>query len=866
MGGIQVLHVDDDPQFRDLVATYLQREDDITVYEASDPSSGLDVLDDNDGIDCVVSDYDMPRDDGLGLLAAVRERDQELPFILYTGEGSEEIAAQAVESDVSGYIRKGGPDTLKLLENRVRSETANYEVAANYRKYRTVIESMRDPVYVLDEKGRITDVNGAFTELTGYDEDELVGREMSVIKSPEMVAKGERHLRSLLSDREPDRPLFEVEIQTADGRTVTCEDHLGVIPFHDEQFRGSVGVLRDVEERTQRERQLARERDRFQTLFENVPVAVVHTKIVDGQPIVQSVNPEFERVFGYGEAAVTGEDLDELLAPAAAATTPAELTERVTTNERVSEIVSRRTADGERLFRVDVMRHDPEGADPEGYAAYLDISDIEAIQSQERALIERMSEGLFALDSNWRLTTFNEQGYRLLCDAIDGEPDRETLRGQVLWDAIPAAADTVFETQYRRAMDDQEPVSFEEYYEPLDQWFDVRVFPSDDGLSVHFRDVTDEHERQSEIAHREETLHAVYEAVADGSGSLDSQVERLLEIGAEVLDVESGSLGRVEGDQYTFEATFGQRQPSQTVPLAETVCERVTATSGAVAYADLPPELTDREQVATAQTRCYVGAPVVVDDEQYGVFCFSDSSDRTRFTEWEVTLVSLMARLVGYTIETRRSQTALERQNERLEQLATVLSHDLRNPLSVARGNLDLAREHGDESFFEKTELALDRIEELTEDLLALARDGKAAEELESVALAQLARQSWGTVSTETASLHVQTDAVVQAEPRRLKRILENLYRNALDHAGSTVSVTVEETDDGFAVADDGPGIPPADRELVFESGYTTDERGHGLGLSIVEQLAEAHGWTVRVTEAAAGGARFEFSGVQIDS
>lgn len=868
MGGIQVLHVDDDAQIRDLVATYLGRSDDVTVHGAADADEGIATLDARDDIDCVVSDYDMPGRDGIAFLQTIRERWPELPFILYTGEGSEEIAAAAVDHDVSGYIRKGGAETLKLLENRIRNETASYEVVAGYRSYKAVIDSMQDPVYVLDDEGRITDVNEAFTELTGYDEDTLLGREMSVIKSPEMVARSERHLRSLLSDREPDRPLFEVQIQTADGRTVTCEDHMGVIPFEGEAFRGSVGVLRDVEERTRRERELARERDRFQTLFESLPIAAVHARIADGKPVIEAVNEEFERVFGYDDA--VGENLDALLAPANGDRPPSELTERLDAGDRITEIAARKTADGERLFRVDVVLRETEGQLREGYATYLDISDIEAIQSQERALIERMSEGLFAVDGDWRLTTFNERGYRLLREAAPGEPDRETLRGRVLWEVVPGIVGTPFEDRYRTAMASQEPTSFEEYYEPLDRWFDVRAFPSPDGLSIHFRNVTDERERQAAIRSRQETLRRVYEAVAD-QAPFTEQVERLLAVGAEVLGVEYGTLARVEDGRYTFEVTHGDHgRVGETIPVSETACERVTAADGTVTYGDIreeAPELTDRELVSGRSVRCYAGAPVVVDGDCYGVFCFYSSTDRSRFSEWEVTLVNLMARLVGYTLQTQRSRDALERQNERLEELATVLSHDLRNPLSVARGNLELARDRGDPQFFEKTMTALERIEELTADLLALARDGQTVEETQPVSLAAVARGSWGTVSTESAELVTASDATIAAEERRLKRIFENLYRNALDHAGPTPTVTVGVTDDGFFVADDGPGVPPGERDAIFESGFTTDETGHGLGLSIVEQLAEAHGWTVRVTDSESGGARFEFAGVRfVDS
>jgi signal transduction histidine kinase len=206
-----------------------------------------------------------------------------------------------------------------------------------------------------------------------------------------------------------------------------------------------------------------------------------------------------------------------------------------------------------------------------------------------------------------------------------------------------------------------------------------------------------------------------------------------------------------------------------------------------------------------------------------------------------------------------RRQQQLERANERLEQFADVVSHDLRNPLHVASGHLELAREGRTESF-DEVEAALERIDEIVENVLTLARQGEAIGETEPVSLERVAREAWSHVPTGDATLSVVTDATVQADRDRLVQLFENLFRNSLDHAGSDVAVTVGATDVLY-VEDDGPGIPAGERESVFESGYTTGAGNTGLGLAIVAEIADAHGWEVRVTEGADGGARFEFDG-----
>ena len=210
--------------------------------------------------------------------------------------------------------------------------------------------------------------------------------------------------------------------------------------------------------------------------------------------------------------------------------------------------------------------------------------------------------------------------------------------------------------------------------------------------------------------------------------------------------------------------------------------------------------------------------------------------------------------------ERKRRERELERQNERLNEFASIVSHDLRNPLNVAQGRLELAREEHDSPDLEDVARAHDRMEALIEDLLA--RDGTSTDGWEPVELAGLVRECWEGVDTADASLRVETDRTVRADRSRLRQLFENLLRNAVDHAGGDVRVVVGDLSDGFYVEDDGPGVPVDERDRVFETGYTTDPEGTGYGLSIVETVAEAHGWSVRVTDGTDGGARFEFAGV----
>ena len=216
----------------------------------------------------------------------------------------------------------------------------------------------------------------------------------------------------------------------------------------------------------------------------------------------------------------------------------------------------------------------------------------------------------------------------------------------------------------------------------------------------------------------------------------------------------------------------------------------------------------------------------------------------------------------------KRNQRELEATNDRLDEFAGVISHDLRSPLSVASGRLQLLKEEEevDSEHVEPIARAHERMRTLIDDLLTLAQSGDRIDETEWVDLAALADAAWRSVSTADASLAVDIDRSIRADRSRVQQLLENLLGNSIEHGGDAVTISIGalSESDGFYVEDDGPGIPPEIREQVFESGFSTGSHGAGLGLAIVREIVRAHGWHVSVTDSHAGGARFEISGIEV--
>ena len=274
---------------------------------------------------------------------------------------------------------------------------------------------------------------------------------------------------------------------------------------------------------------------------------------------------------------------------------------------------------------------------------------------------------------------------------------------------------------------------------------------------------------------------------------------------------------------------------------------------------------TDSEPVETLNEAIEAGEPATVTLRNYRrdgePFWNRVSIAPLRDDDGEV------ARWVGFqedVTEYRRYRRRLERQNERLERFAGVLSHDLRNPLTVAAGELELAK-CATEAGHEHLDAVADahaRIEALIDDLLTLARETDDDIDRERLSLPTMVKRCWSDIETRDATLRIETERTVNAESRRFRRLLTNLLGNAVEHGGDDVVVTVGETDGGFYVADDGPGIPESERDRIFEAGYSTDEGGTGFGLEIVREFVDVHGWTVDVAESADGGARFDVRGV----
>jgi PAS domain S-box-containing protein len=403
------------------------------------------------------------------------------------------------------------------------------------------------------------------------------------------------------------------------------------------------------------------------------------------------------------------------------------------------------------------------------------------------------------------------------------------------------------------------------------------------GVVNVMRDVTERTRKARRLRRQNARIEALHDVATDiaSCDAPEDVYERVVSAAADILDFDIAIVDAADGDVLVPEAVSSELEASDyyaEVPVdAE---DNVGAQVYRSGESSLVEDLQTRD-VSPASTEFRSALTVPIGD--HGIFQTVDRAAGA-FDEKDRELAELLvahaaAQLDRLAQEQRlRDQAAeLTEQNDRLEEFAGIVSHDLQNPLHVAEGYLELAREECDSDHLDTVSGAHERMETLVDDLLTVAREGDEVRATEPMPLRAVAEECWKRVPTDGGRLVVETERPVRADRKRLEHLLENLLRNAVEHGstgsrpsaddvterdGESVTVTVGDLPDGFYVADDGAGIPADDREDVFETGYTTAEDGTGLGLDIVSQVADAHGWSVRVTESEDGGARVEVTGV----
>jgi PAS domain S-box-containing protein len=849
--GISVLHVDDEPTLSDVVATYLEREDDrIDVRTATSADDGLEILSEHD-VDCIVSDYDMPRTNGIEFLEIVREDHPDLPFILYTGKGSEAVASDAISAGVTDYLQKeSGTDHFSILVNRIVNAVERYRIESEAQQTRSQLEAISenssDAIIIIDTDSHIQFANPAVEDLFGYGPTELRGEQVTKLM-PERYR--EQHLRAVaryLETGETSMTWQNIEFPGLHRDGTEIPLLLSYSEFEQNGERRFIGILRDISERTRMEAELREREERFRQVAENI------------QEVVWISDPEKEEMLyvnpAYAE--IWGQSTDRLY------DTPTAFLEAIHPDDRdrVEAALDTQSSGGyDEEYRI--VRPDGEVRWIRDYAVPVEndagevyrivgvASDVTEQKEQKRQL-ETLIDNLPGIvyqarnEPDWPMELVRGE-----CEEITGYAAEALERGEVIWgeDILhPEEKDRMWEA-VQDALDNEEPFEVTYRIQSKDgttkwMWERGRLIDSayHDAtiLEGFITDITERKERERELQHTKHRLDLALQKARAGVWEWHVDTDELY-WSDEMLDLLGIPEDEFDGSIDTFEDRLHPEDVDRTEAAMENAIE-----AGDPYQVEQRVETTDGEYVWLD-----VRGQVVENDD------------------------SLSMVGIAVDITDRKAQEArLQRQRDRLDKFASVVSHDLRNPLRVATTRLELLREESDSDHLGEIETALDRMDRIIEDVLWLARKGEGVGSMETVAIREVADDSWNIVADDTAqaTLRYASDdlasTTILADSDRLRQLLDNLLRNSVEHGGEDVTVTVGSVEDGFYIEDDGPGIPPDERDDVFEAGYSTSEDGTGFGLNIVEQVVDAHGWDIEVTESATGGARFEITNVEFTS
>ncbi|WP_226480503.1 PAS domain S-box protein [Natrinema amylolyticum] len=648
----------------------------------------------------------------------------------------------------------------------------------------------------------------------------------------------------------------------------------------DERLRPGDGKRAAAPSRLHRSR--ATDRDHFVALFEHSPDPIIVTRRADPNQIVD-VNPAFEDVFGYERDAISGDSLDDVLVPDDAE--PVRIAGTVGLGEVVTAAVERLTIDGCRDFSLRGFAAEI-GGDVYEYAIYTDISEQKRRERElerYRTLVDTVGDPMYVLDERGRIEMANDAMADVLGTtraALVGEhpseymSDEDVERAKRTLSEILSDDDRTWETyEMQFEPPDSDPFLVENNVAPLTD--EHGSFTGSVGV---IRDISDYKEREQRI-HR---LHEGTRRLMAAESS--EEVARVAsEIARDALSLTINSIHLYEerADRSASSCDDTSRAPGVLVPVAMT--DETKALLGAVPPIE-PGDSISWDAFEAGETIVHgdvryadnvrnpetpVRSEVHIPLGEAGIFIASSTATND-FDPETITLARILAANVEAALERARredelaARTAeLERQNDRLDAFASTVSHDLRTPLTLAAGHLENLEPQLDaegERYREEIEWAVDRMDDLIENVLALARSGQRLTETEPVDLDGVVDRAHRAVDPELTVVRERALPTVEADEERLLVLFENVFRNARNHVGTDVRITVEPTDDGFAIGDDGPGIPSREREKILESGYSTAAEGTGFGLAIVSEVVEAHGWSITVGESEAGGLRLAVS------
>lgn len=395
---------------------------DLTVETVDTPDAALASLDES--VACVVSGRPL-RDDGASFLRDLRDRDQAVPVVYLAETPTEQVPIEVVSLGIADYrCLRAADDPVEALTETVSSACPQLREEANSaptatddgNRYRKLVRHIADPVYMIDDEGYVTMVNEALLEKSGFERTEFIGKHVTEVMPAEDVERGTEIIIELVQSDDEDSETFEMEFIHADGTHREYEDHVSVMYDEDGVYDGSVGIVRDIKDRKEREREL----EQYETIVETVPDGVF---VLDADGTIVGGNERGAEMFGFERKGVVGTSIGDLiergvLRPESRAAYTETVTDLVSTASgretgRFEFTVRPKGADEERIFEARIALRPFEDAFRGTVGVMQDVTDrqqrIEELERYE-TIVQAVPDALWSADEHGYFTFVNEAG------------------------------------------------------------------------------------------------------------------------------------------------------------------------------------------------------------------------------------------------------------------------------------------------------------------------------------------------------------------------------------------------------------------------------------------------------------------------
>ncbi|MFW9914695.1 MAG: PAS domain S-box protein [Candidatus Thorarchaeota archaeon] len=828
----RILLVDDDEELLDVTKAFLEDEDpEFTLETTNSPYEALQRLS-NEVFDALVVDYQMPGLNGLQLLEKLRKNNNNVPFIMFTGRGREEVAMQALNLGADYYLMKGGDlgsqygELAHIIRSAIRQRHTEEALRRSEQKYRELVEKLHEGVLVEDAGEMITFVNPQTSTLLGYSLEELVGQPTSLI-----IPEGEREkIRAETAKRAYGiSSHYEAELRAKNGDPIPVI--ISATPLFSDLgvFQGVLTVFTDISDRKQTEHELRERIKELNCLYE-ISGIVERPGITLPEILEQSTRllPSAWQYPDIAGACISFEEqfytTKKFQASPWVQTAAIQIGDRLVGEVAVSYNEERPTVpDDEGPFLQDERRLINAIAERLGRIIELKQAEIALRESEEtyRTLIKASPDAVTVTDLTGLVTFASEQTAQL-----HGFKNREDLLGENVLDLI-APEDQERAVNNMREIMETGKVSNSEYVLMKSDGtrfvgeLNAAIIKSNLGepraIIGTTRDISDRKKAEEVIKASEETFRRTFEAIPHPSYLWEQQAD--------------GRLILTQANNAAFEITKGGVKNFIGIEL-DKLYENRPEISSAVIHV-LETGETNREELLykfrTTAEQKWLLAEYARPAEGKVLVITKDITDR------------------------KQDEDDLRRQKKELGDFAHAMAHDLRNQLNHIKGYASLLQKKYDPAHGKKIEGFVDSINDLLGRSLALAEAGQIIGKACSTDLSELIRKTAEETIPENIFFHLDSLPLVTGDPGKITQIFQNLFENAVFH-GSPRKIEVRRRDskDGISIfiSNDGEPIPYELHLDIFRRGFTTKEEGWGLGLAIVKKIVEAHGWQIALEDA----------------